>query len=110
MGLQLRELQIPHEVPKEEKRKKHSRAPSTMSGVAEEKRKSGPAVKGELEIAHEGPKVKLKRREREVIQETTMVLENYRTITEGPKEGKRKRKHSRATNTISGVEAEKRKH
>ena len=33
-----------------------------------------------------------------------------RTITEGPKEGKRKRKHSRATNTISGVEAEKRKH
>ena len=33
-----------------------------------------------------------------------------RTITEGPKEGKRKKKHSRATNTISGVEAEKRKH
>ena len=29
--------------------------------------------------------------------------DNYRW----PKEGKRKRKHSRATNTISGVEAEK---
>ena len=29
---------------------------------------------------------------------------------EGPKELKRKGKHSRATNTISGVEAEKRKH
>ena len=41
---------------KKRRRKKHSRAPSAMSGAAEEKRKSGPAVRGELQIAHEGPK------------------------------------------------------
>ena len=55
----------------------------------------------------------MKREEKEkAFKRITMssVAVREEIITEGPKEGKRKRKHSRATNTISGVEAEKRKH
>ena len=49
-----------------------------MSGAAEEKRKSGPAVRGELQIAHEGLKGNSREEKGKSNQETTMVLENYR--------------------------------
>ena len=57
----------------------------------------------------------MKREEKEkafkrITMSSVAVREEDRLPHEGPKEGKRKRKHSRATNTISGVEAEKRKH